>query len=133
MIFKVGNKFNSQFKISKDIYDGFINIFNDKNPMHVDIDFAKNHGYSEIVMHGNILNGFISYFIGEQLPIKNIIILSQDIKFNNPVYLNDLLQFNATVFEIYESVNVINFKFKFIYQKNITVAKGKVQIKKLIK
>jgi esterase/lipase len=121
MIFKVGNKFNSQFKISKDIYDGFINIFNDKNPMHVDIDFAKNHGYSEIVMHGNILNGFISYFIGEQLPIKNIIILSQDIKFNN------------TVFEIYESVNVINFKFKFINQKNITVAKGKVQIKKLIK
>ena len=51
-MFKVGDKFNSQFKISKDIYDGFVNIFNDKNPMHVDIDFAKNHGYSEIVMHG---------------------------------------------------------------------------------
>lgn len=130
-MFKVGDEFNSKFKISKDIYDGFVNIFNDKNPMHVDLDFAKNHGYSGIVMHGNILNGFISHFIGEQLPVKNIIILSQNIKFNNPVYLNDLLQFNASVFEIYESVNVINFKFKFINQKNITAAKGKVQIKKL--
>ena len=129
-MFKVGDEFNSKFKISNDIYDGFVNIFNDKNPMHVDLDFAKNHGYSEIVMHGNILNGFISYFIGELLPIKNIVILSQNIKFSNPVYLNDLLQFNASVFEIYESVNVINFKFSFINQKNIKVAKGKVQIKK---
>tara|TARA_B110000003_G_C16581186_1_gene508157 strand:+ start:270 stop:665 length:396 start_codon:yes stop_codon:yes gene_type:complete len=129
-MFKVGDEFNAKFKISKDIYDGFVNIFNDKNPMHVDLDFAKNHGYSEIVMHGNILNGFISYFIGELLPIKNIVILSQNIKFSNPVYLNDLLQFNASVFEIYESVNVINFKFSFINQKNIKVAKGKVQIKK---
>ena len=82
-------------------------------------------------MHGNILNGFVSHFIGEQLPIKNIVILSQNIKFNNPVYLNDHLQFNASVSEIYESVNVINFNFKFINQKKITVAKGKVQIKKL--
>ena len=130
-MFKVGDEFNSKFKISKDIYDGSVNIFNDKNPMHVDLNFAKNHGYSGIVMHGNILNGFISHFIGEQLPIKNIVILSQNIKFNNPVYLDDLLQFNASVFEIYESVNVINFKFKFINQKNITAAKGKVQIKKL--
>ena len=131
-MFKVGDDFNSEFFISEDIYEGFIKIFDDKNPMHVDLEFAKNHGYSGIVMHGNILNGFISHFIGEQLPVKNIVILSQDIKFNNPVYLNDLLQFNASVFEIYESVNVVNFKFKFINQKNVTIAKGKVQIKKLI-
>ena len=38
----------------------------------------------------------------------------------------------ADLFEIYESVNVVNFKFKFINQKNVTIAKGKVQIKKLI-
>lgn len=129
---KLGDDFNSEFLISEVIYSGFINIFDDKNPMHVDLEFAKNHGYSEIVMHGNILNGFISHFIGEQLPIKNIVILSQDIKFKNPVYLNDLLQFNASVFEIYESVNVINFKYKFINQKDIIVAKGKIQIKKFI-
>ena len=132
-MFKIGDEFNSKFKISKDIYDGFVNIFNDKNPMHVDLVFAKNHGYSGKVMHGNILNGFISHFIGEQLPVKNIVILTQSINYSNPVYLNDILNFKALVFEIYESVNVINFKFKFINQKNITVAKGKVQIKKLIK
>tara|TARA_B110000285_G_C15037253_1_gene569989 strand:- start:363 stop:758 length:396 start_codon:yes stop_codon:yes gene_type:complete len=131
-MFKLGETFNSVFILSKDIYDGFISVFEDKNPMHVDLEFAQNHGYSQVVMHGNILNGFISYFIGEQLPVKEVVILSQDIKFKNPVFLDDILQFNATVFEIYDSVNVINFKFKFINQKNITVAKGKIQIKKFI-
>ena len=131
-MFNLGDSFNSVFILSKEIYDGFINVFEDKNPMHVNLEFAQNHGYSQVVMHGNILNGFISYFIGEQLPIKEIVILSQDIKFKNPVFLNDILQFNATVFEIYESVNVINFKFTFINQKKITVAKGKIQIKKFV-
>lgn len=129
-MFKIGKEFNSKFRISKDIYNGFINIFNDKNPMHVDLEYAKKYGFSDIVMHGNILNGFISYFIGEVLPVKNIVILSQNIKFKNPVYLNDLLQFNASVFEIYESVNVISFKFNFTNQNNVKVAKGTVQIKK---
>jgi len=129
-VFKIGKEFNSKFRISKDIYNGFINIFNDKNPMHVDLDYAKKYGFSDIVMHGNILNGFISYFIGEVLPVKNIVILSQNIKFKNPVYLNDILQFNASVFEIYESVNVISFKFNFTNQNNVKVAKGTVQIKK---
>ena len=66
--------------------------------MHVDLEFAQNYGYSSVVMHGNILNGFISYFIGEELPVKEIVILSQDIKFNNPVYLNDILQLNVFSF-----------------------------------
>ena len=130
-MFKIGDEFNLKFNISRDIYAGFVNIFNDNNPLHVDSGFAKNHGYSGKVMHGNILNGFISHFIGEQLPIKNIVILSQSIKYNNPVYLNDTLYFKASICEIYESVSVINFKYNFINQKNIIVAKGKVEIKKL--
>lgn len=131
-MFKLGETFNFEFKLSKDVYDGFVKIFEDKNPMHVDLEFAQKHGYSQVVMHGNILNGFISHFIGEQLPLKEIVILSQNIQFNNPVFLYDILQFHATISEIYDSVNVVNFKFKFTNQKNITVAKGKIQIKKFI-
>ena len=130
-MFKIGDNFNCEFTISREIYDGFINVFNDKNPMHINLEFAINHGYSDVVMHGNILNGFISYFIGEKLPCKNIVILSQEIKFNNPVYLGDTLNFNSTIYEIYESVNVVNFKYNFINQKNLIVAKGKIQIKRL--
>jgi 3-hydroxybutyryl-CoA dehydratase len=127
----IGDRINHNFIISEDIYNGFINTFKDKNPMHVDSEFSKKYGYNDVLMHGNILNGFLSYFIGEKLPLKNVVILSQNINYNNPVYLNDILKISAIVYEIHESVNVIYFKYKFINQKQVLVAKGTIQIRVL--
>jgi acyl dehydratase len=79
-------------------------------------------------MHGNILNAFISYFIGECLPVKNVVIQSQSIDFKKPVYINTKIQFIATVDSIVESVNVVIFKFNFQNSQNVVVAKGKIQI-----
>lgn len=126
---KVGDDFSHTFNVSKDIYSGFINIFKDKNPMHIDREFSAKYGYSDVVMHGNILNGFLSYFIGEKLPIKNVVILSQDIKYRNPFFLNDTLNFNSSIIEIYDSVNVVNFKYDFTNKENVIIAMGKIQIK----
>ncbi len=85
-------------------------------------------GFSGMVMHGNILNGFLSYFIGECLPSKEVIIHSQDIQFKNAVYLNDELQFNAEIIGIYDSVNAVEFKFNFKNKAAKIVAKGNIQI-----
>lgn len=79
-------------------------------------------------MHGNILNGFLSYFIGECLPTKDVIIHTQEIQFKNAVYLNDTLKFKAEIIGVYESVNVIEFKYNFINKDRQIIAKGKIQI-----
>ena len=96
--------------------------------MHTDEEFAVNKGFEGRVMHGNILNGFLSNFIGECMPTKDVIIHSQEIQFKNAVYLNDLLQFKAEIIGFYESVNVIEFKFDFRNRDKKIVAKGKIQI-----
>lgn len=98
------------------------------NPLHTNESFAQNKGFKERVMYGNILNAFVSYFVGECLPTKDVIIHTQDIAFKLPVYLNDELLFESEIEGIYESVNTIEFKFKFINQNNKVVAKGHVQI-----
>ena len=128
MIFKPQDKFEKTFLVSEETYRGFIQIFNDRNPLHTNEDFAVSKGFKGEVMHGNILNGFISYFIGECLPTKNVIIHSQEINYTNAVYLNDELQFKAVVTGIYESVNAVEFKYDFANRKSKIVAKGKFQI-----
>ncbi len=125
---KLDDWFEKRFVVSEDVYNGFITIFKDTNPLHTQVDFAKAHGFEGCVMHGNILNGFLSYFIGECLPSKNVIIHSQEIQFKNPVYLNDELIFNAQVSNIYESVQAFEFKFKFKNSTMKILAKGKIQI-----
>jgi 3-hydroxybutyryl-CoA dehydratase len=126
--FKINQTFEKKFTITSKVYDGFIELFHDKNPLHTNEDFAMQKGFKGRVMHGNILNGFLSFFIGQCLPDENVIIHSQEIQYKNPAYLNDELRFEAQVSEIFESVKVLVFKFTFKNSDLKIIAKGKIQI-----
>ena len=125
---KQGDKIKHHFVVDEAAYRGFISIFKDNNPLHTDKEYAISKGFKERVMHGNILNGFLSYFVGECLPTKDVIIHSQQIRFNKPVYLNDKLEFEAEVEEVIDSVKVVKFKFHFKNNEGKVVAKGNIQI-----
>jgi acyl dehydratase len=127
-LFEKGNVFIREFSVNGDVYFSFMNTFKDKNPLHVDAAFATAKGFKGPVMHGNILNGFLSYFVGECLPTKNVIIHSQEIQFKQPVYLDEKLKLEAVVDEVHESVNAVVFKFTFKNEASKTVSKGKIQI-----
>ena len=127
-MFCVNESFELEFVVDESVYSGFIQLFKDKNPLHTEVEFAQNKGFRDKVMHGNILNGFLSYFVGECLPTKDVIIHSQEISFKNPVYLGDNLKFHAIVSDVFESVNAVEFKFSFKNSDLKTVAKGKIQI-----
>jgi len=128
MIFSLGDKFEEEFVLKNETYQGFIEVFKDKNPLHTNHQFAVDKGFDGRVMHGNILNGFISYFIGEKLPTKDVIIHSQEVQFKRAVYLNDALCLTAEVIGIYDSVNAVEFKYQFKNRDAKIVAKGKFQI-----
>jgi 3-hydroxybutyryl-CoA dehydratase len=125
---KEGDVFNEIFTVTEDVYNSFIAFCKDENPLHVNEEFARSKGFKRKVMHGNILNGFLSYFVGECLPNKNVIIHTQDIQYKNPVYLNDSLNFQAQITRFFESVNAVEFKYSFKNEESKTVAKGKLQI-----
>src|ERR1051326_6481944 len=102
-----GDAFQQQFIVSQAVYDGFISTFNDRNPFHVSDEAARQKGFAGKIMHGNILNGFLSFFIGECLPTKLVLIQSQEIEFHKPVYLNDVLTLHAQVADVFVSVKTV--------------------------
>jgi 3-hydroxybutyryl-CoA dehydratase len=125
---KIGDQFVIDFVVSDEIYEGFIKVFKDRNPLHTQDEFAIRNGFRGKLMHGNILNGFLSYFVGEGLPDKNVIIQTQDIKFLLPVYLGDNLKFSSEITDFFESVNTYEFRFYFQNREGKKVARGKIQI-----
>ena len=124
---KTGDHFILNFELTLEIYNSFKQTFKDFNPLHTNEKYARERGFKDKIMYGNILNGFISYFIGEHLPMKNVLIYSQYIKFRKPVYLNDSLIFEATIDHYSKSVNAYEFRFNF-RRKSKKVANGKIQI-----
>ncbi len=127
-MFLKGTKFQQAYVVDESVYSGFISLFRDENPLHTNEMFARAKGFKSRVMHGNILNGFISHFVGECLPLKNVIIHSQGISYSRPVYLNDTLELYVEVEDFFESVQTIEFKFFFENQNRIKIAKGKLSI-----
>lgn len=119
------------FVVTKNVYDAFQQCSGDLNPLHVDEEFAKKKGFRSCVMYGNILNAFVSYYVGMALPDKNVMIQAQDINYRKPVFLNDHIQIVSAVDDVSEAVNVIIYKLKFyrmIDEKRELVANGHVQI-----
>ncbi len=124
----LGDQFETRFEVTEQVYRGFMEIFADRNPLHTDEAFAREHGFSGKVMYGNILNGFVSYFVGECLPVKNVAIQHQQIKFGTPVYLHDSLVMHSHLAEVYDTVNAYLFKFYFQNTAGVKVARGEVRI-----
>lgn len=120
------------YKVTPDVYYSFQRCSNDYNPLHTDKAFAERKGFEGCVMYGNILNAFISHFVGMLLPNREVMIQSQDINFHKPVYLNDEILLEAGIDTVSEAVNIINYKLKFRRikdgEKPELVAKGHVQI-----
>tara|TARA_X000000368_G_scaffold395841_1_gene363647 strand:+ start:110 stop:505 length:396 start_codon:yes stop_codon:yes gene_type:complete len=124
----VGQSWEKVWIISNHLVDKFIEISNDKNPLHTNSVFAKENGFEDVIVHGNILNCFISFFIGEMLPLKELIIINQQIKYITPFFINDSIKFSAILSKKNMSVNFLQFNFSFEKRK-ITIAKGKIDVK----
>ena len=119
------------YHVTPDIYFGFQRISSDFNPLHTDKAFAKSKGFPERVMYGNILNGFVSRFVGMGLPTRDVMIQTQDIQYRKPVYLGDEILLKSAQEDVSEAVEIINYKLKFYRMgeaKPELVATGHVQI-----
>lgn len=119
------------YHVTNDIYFGFQRISSDYNPLHTDVAFAQSMGFPERVMYGNILNGFVSHFVGMALPTRDVMIQTQDIQFRKPVFLNDTILLVSTIDKVSAAVEIINYKLKFYRDspdKPELVATGHVQI-----
>lgn len=124
------------YKVTPEVYYSFQRVSNDYNPLHTDEAFANSKGFNGRVMYGNILNAFVSHFVGMLLPTREVMIQTQDINYHKPVYMNDDIQLEAGIDTVSEAVNIINYKLKFrriTEGKSELVAKGHVQIGLLVK
>lgn len=119
------------YKVTPEVYYSFQRMSNDYNPLHTDEAFAKKKGFPGCVMYGNILNGWVSHFVGMALPSRDVMIQSQDIQFRKPVYLYDEILLKSEIETISDAVEIINYKLKFYridLEKPQLVATGHVQI-----
>jgi 3-hydroxybutyryl-CoA dehydratase len=87
--------------ISKVITDRDIEMFaevsTDRNPVHLDEDYAQETIFGGRIAHGMLTAGLVSAVIGEQLPGHGTVYLGQTLKFLAPVRPGDMVDAIVTV------------------------------------
>lgn len=75
----------------------FAEVTTDRNPVHLDEDYAKTTMFKGRIAHGMLGAGLISAVIGEQLPGHGTIYMGQTLKFLAPVRIGDTVVTTLTV------------------------------------
>jgi 3-hydroxybutyryl-CoA dehydratase len=78
----------------------FAEVSTDRNPVHLDDDYARDTIFEGRIAHGMLTAGLISAVIGEQLPGHGTVYLGQSLKFIAPVRPGDVVRAEVTVVEI---------------------------------
>ena len=102
-----GFRTSQRYVITREVYDRFLATFGDTNPLHMDDDVARRAGFPERVMHGMILGGFVSHFVGVHFPGANSLLHAVSTQFKSPCHLGDEIRIDATVTQVVEAVRVI--------------------------
>jgi 3-hydroxybutyryl-CoA dehydratase len=75
----------------------FAQVSTDRNPMHLDDDYAQDTIFEGRIAHGMLTAGLISAVIGEQLPGHGTVYVGQTLKFMAPVRPGDMVRAEVTV------------------------------------
>ena len=78
----------------------FAQVSTDRNPVHLDDEYAQDTIFEGRIAHGMLTAGLISAVIGEQLPGHGTVYMGQTLKFLAPVRPGDMVRAEVEVIAI---------------------------------
>ena len=128
---RVGMAESFQKQITLEMENAFREISGDENPLHRDDEYAKSIGEGKFHQHvsfGMLTASLYSTLAGMYLPGKYSLIHSLEIKFQKPVYVQDVLTVTGKVVKIHEELKLLEVKVKIENQNKQCVSKADMKI-----
>lgn len=100
MEFFCGQKATFSKTISESDVYAFAGITGDFNDIHINEVAAKESIFGNRVVHGCLVSSFISTVLGMRLPGPGTIYLSQETKYEKPVFIGDTIMAEVEIIQI---------------------------------
>ena len=107
---KVGQSGEYSHQVTEKDINAFADISGDRNPVHLDEEFAKTTFFAGRIAHGMLSAGYISTVLGTIMPGPGSIYLSQTLRFKAPVRIGDNVTAKVTVQEIDAAKKRVKFE-----------------------
>lgn len=124
---EVGFKATVEIQITDKMVHQFAEMSGDFNPIHLDDEYAKTTRFGRRIAHGMIMGALISRVLNEKIGSGGIY-LAQNLKFVNPVYIDDIVTLELTVTGIRREKGIATVETLAKKQTGETVVKGEAII-----
>jgi acyl dehydratase len=104
---KQGDAVRWRHEVTPEEVDSFARLSGDVNPLHLDDGFGQQRGFRGRVVHGALVNSYISRILGTELPGPGCLWLSQSTRFTRPVYVADPIEVVVRVVHKSESLRTL--------------------------
>ncbi len=96
---EIGMAHESQHEITEPDIVAFAEVSGDRNPLHMDEDYAKTTPFGQRIAHGALTASYISGILGNNLPGPGAIFTDLSMRFRRPVFIGDTVIVRAEVTE----------------------------------
>ncbi|MCR9270414.1 MAG: MaoC family dehydratase [Hyphomonadaceae bacterium] len=106
----VGMTHETHHVITEKDIELFAEVSGDRNPLHMDEEFAKNTAFGQRIAHGALTASYISGILGNDLPGPGSIFVGLNMRFRRPVFIGSNVIVRVEVTEKQERGNRVTLK-----------------------
>ena len=105
----IGNYHEVVFAFSQEDVIQFSEITGDKNPIHLDGEYASRTFFEKPIMHGFLCGAVFSKIFGMEFPGEGSIYLVQNLKFLKPMFIENEYRAKCIITKIDKEKNFVHF------------------------
>lgn len=127
--FQIGQKASIEKAFTDEDVRTFANISLDKNPVHLNQDYAEKTMFKGRIVHGFLTGSLISAIIGTILPGEGTIYLNQTLNFRKPVRIGERITATVEIVGIREDKNILTLNTYCENERGEMVIEGSAIVK----
>ena len=123
------NNFKYPFRFSQQDVINFADATGDKNPIHLDEEYAGKSIFKQRIIHGFLGGSIFSKVFGSVFPGEGTIYLNQEMSFLRPMYIDTYYTAIFTTLEIFPDEGRALIKTEILNAQNKVTISGEALIK----
>src|SRR4051812_28201458 len=128
MALNVGDSAEVSKTITEEDVRAFAELTGDRNPVHLDEEYASTTRFGRRIAHGMLGASLISTVLASELPGRGSVYLSQTLRFTAPVYLGDTVTARVIVKHVREDKPVVTLETVCTNQRGERVVEGEADV-----
>ena len=128
MSLKVGDAAEMQKTIADEDVRAFAELTGDRNPVHLDEEYAATTRFGRRIAHGMLSASLISAVLANELPGRGTVYLSQTLRFTAPVFPGDTVTARVVVRAVREDKPVVTLETFCTNQRGERVVEGEAVV-----